>query len=292
MTPPLYPIRVNEIESWAKVHGVTRDEGRKRFVQFVVLESIAGSVSIRDKLAFKGGNALRFVHGNPRSTLDLDFTALTDFPDDEAAVRTILDAALVAGGRRFGFKLKCQRVKRNPARKDATLPTYSIGVGYQFPGDRHFADFEQPHRMANAVVELEVSLNDIVCETERHRLSPDEPGELQVCSLEDIIAEKLRALLQQIPRNRTRPQDVFDIASRVTALGDALNLQKVTDYLLRKSAPRDITATKAAFADPEVKRRAATDYETSLQLTQTTLPPFENAWATVLELVSKLGIPE
>src|SRR5688572_4041125 len=197
MTPPPYPTRVNEIERWAKAHGVTRDEGRKRFVQFVVLESIAGSTALRDVLAFKGGNALRFVHGNPRSTLDLDFTALTNFPDDETEVRAVLDTAFVSGGRQFGFKLKCQRVKRNPARKDATLPTYNIGVGYQFPGDRYFADYEQPHRMVTTVIELEISLNDIVCETELRRLSLDLPAEILTCSLADIIAEKLRALLQQ-----------------------------------------------------------------------------------------------
>ncbi len=36
--------------------------------------------------ALKGGNALRFGHGNHRSTLDLDFTAEGDFPDNSDTI--------------------------------------------------------------------------------------------------------------------------------------------------------------------------------------------------------------
>src|SRR5205814_1122446 len=103
--------------------------------------------------------------GNPRSTLDLDFTADGSFPDDEELVRQHLNAALVHANRRFGIKMKCQKVKRNPRQKDATLPTFQVSVGYQLPGDRLFADFENPARNAPTVVDIEISLNDLVCET-------------------------------------------------------------------------------------------------------------------------------
>jgi hypothetical protein len=67
----LYPIHPAEIESWAKRHGTTRDEARKRFAQYAILEAIAAAPGLAGVLAFKGGNALRFVYGNRRSTLDL-----------------------------------------------------------------------------------------------------------------------------------------------------------------------------------------------------------------------------
>ena len=75
-------------------------------------------------LAFKGGNALRFVYGNLRGTLDLDFTADESFPDDEGSVRSKMDTALATGEHRFGVKLKCQRVRRNASGKTRPCPRF------------------------------------------------------------------------------------------------------------------------------------------------------------------------
>src|ERR1035437_1776177 len=75
-----YPTSLAELQSWAKEQSAPTDEARKRFMQFVALECIAESAPLRDSLAFKGGNALRFVYGNPRTTVDLDFSATTGFP--------------------------------------------------------------------------------------------------------------------------------------------------------------------------------------------------------------------
>jgi predicted nucleotidyltransferase component of viral defense system len=287
----LYPVAVNEIERWRVTQGVTVDEARKRFIQFVVLESIAGYHPLGEALAFKGGNALRFIHGNPRATADLDFTAVGQLPDEELKIRSVLDAALHSGGSKHGIKLRCQRVRRNPANKTATFPTYDVAVGYQFPGDRYFADYDKTSRTVASVVAVEISFNDVVCEIERRVLAAGQAVGLQVCSLEDILAEKLRALLQQVPRNRSRPQDVFDLARNVTAYGHRLDYAKIATYLVSKSGARGIVATKAAFQNPEVKQRASVDYESSLQLTQSDLTPFDDAWATVLALVSRLDIP-
>src|SRR5947207_3368064 len=122
----LHPLSLEELEPWRRRYGVTGEEARTRFVQFVALESIASDVPLRDVLNFKGGNALRFVYGNPRSTLDLDFTAGAALPDEEEQIRSALDRALLRGGKLFGIKLKCQRVDRKPPKKKATLPTYDV----------------------------------------------------------------------------------------------------------------------------------------------------------------------
>jgi predicted nucleotidyltransferase component of viral defense system len=292
MAEPLHPASLAELEAWRRRLGVTLDEARRRFVQFVALESIAAVPALRDVLAFKGGNALRFLYGNPRSTADLDFTADAYFPDEEAAIRAALDPALQQGGRRFGIKLKCQRVDRKPPKKTATLPTYDIALGFQFPGDRYFADFDSSARRVTTVVYLEISLNDVVCETEDRQLSVQFPARIRVCSLEDILAEKLRALLQQVVRNRTRPQDVFDIARMVRDHGPDLSLDKIAEYLLKKSAARGIHVSRSAFASEEVKQRAAHEYGTVLAVSQAEFIPFEEAWQTVLDLVGRLAIPE
>jgi predicted nucleotidyltransferase component of viral defense system len=286
---PLYPAALSELDTWRVQTGTTLDEARKRFAQFVILECIAAANALRTKLAFKGGNALRFVYGNPRSTLDLDFTATGSFPDDVASVRSQLDAALVHA-KHFEIKMKAQRVNRNPKRMDATLPTFQVTVGYQLPKDRYFADFEQPNRLATTVVEVEISLNYPVCETSERALQSGR-NPLRVCSLEDIIAEKLRALLQQVVRNRTRPQDVFDIAQILNSDSGVLDYTKIARYCVEKCTAREIEARKAAFDNPEVKTRASTDYEKLSHTAAVTLP-FQDAWQQVLDLVKRLEIPD
>ncbi|MFO0809848.1 MAG: nucleotidyl transferase AbiEii/AbiGii toxin family protein [Gemmataceae bacterium] len=292
MTDRLYPVTVAEIEPWAARHGATRDEARKRFVQFVVLEAVAADAVLGAQLAFKGGNALRFVYGNRRGTLDLDFTADGPLPDDEGQVRAALDVALRRAGTSFGVKVKCQAVKRKPPKSKGTMPTYDIAVGFQFPGERLYPDFDRPSVVAATVVKVEISFNELVCETIRTQLDPSYAAQLRVCTLEDILAEKLRALLQQVVRNRTRPQDVYDIANMLAAHGPRIDVAKVADFLLRKSAALNIRPTRAAFADDGVRSRTVTQYEEALAVNEADRIPFEVAWRAVEDLIAHLQLPE
>lgn len=286
----LYPIALAELGAWCAAHGATLDEGRKRFMQFVVLESLADS-ELRERLSFKGGNALRFVYRNPRGTVDLDFTADAAFPDDPSRIRAVLDPPLRRGAERFGVRARLQRIRRDPPGPDRTMPTYHASVGYQFPGDRHFADFDRFSRPLNTVVELEISLNDVVCETAPAQLHPAYAVRIHTCTLEDILAEKLRALLQQPLRNRNRRQDVYDIARMLRMHRSQVDACKVARYLTAKAAARAIRATRSAF-DDEVRRRARVDYETLFDSLDPAFIPFDEAWGELVSFVHTLEIPD
>ncbi len=241
------------------------------------------------RIAFKGGNALRFIHGNLRSTLDLDFSAEGGFPDSHEEIQRLMDAALRTAERRYQVKARCQSIHRRPPGLDKTFPTYIIKVCYQLPGDKHYQSFVERKNLSE-VVEVEISLNDVLCETSQRELH-ETAKSVRVCTLDDIIAEKLRALLQQIPRNRSRPQDVFDIASMVRRHGTTIDLGKVSTFLVRKSQARGIVPTKCAF-DESVRGRAAWNYAEEIRPFTTAFIPFEEAWTEVLRLVSRLTIPD
>ena len=290
MEDRLYPILLAEIERWRRCHSTSLDEARKRFVQFVVLDCIGASV-LRGMLAFKGGNALRFIHRSPRSTVDLDFTADSGFPNDSEQIRSLLDAALAPAAVRFDLKARCQRIRPNPPGRDKTFPTYDISVAYQLPGDRHFPDFESWRGSLSTVVRVEISLNDEVCETSLESLVPGSSAAIRVCVLEDILAEKLRALLQQPLRNRHRRQDVYDIARLVRCIGDQIDPQKVSEYLVRKARARGIEPRRSSF-DEEARRRAAFDYDHLFKDVDPDFIPFDEAWSTVLDFVAQLSLPE
>jgi len=126
--------------------------------------------------------------------------------------------------------------------------------------------------------------------TVEHPLGPNTKP-IRARTLEDISAEKFRALLQQPIRNRSRPQDVYDIASRFQSRRAHIDIDKLSHFVVRKSAARDIDARKRAF-DDRVRQRASEGYEAEIGTQATQVLPFEKAWSEVLDLVARLSIPK
>ncbi|GJQ26504.1 MAG: hypothetical protein HBSAPP02_15360 [Phycisphaerae bacterium] len=290
MTRRLYPISLAELANFARELRVTTEESRKRFVQYVVLQAISAS-PLRDVLIFKGGNALRFVYANRRGTMDLDFTATSALPDDKPSIGLALDSAFVVAFGQFGVKLRYQSAQRNPPGADKHFPTYEVKVGYQFPGDRYFPEFDARAQPVSSVVDLEISLNDVVCDDALIKLDPQRDLCTRVCSVEDIVAEKLRALLQQRVRKRHRKQDAYDIASMLRMHRDQINPERVTQFFLRKAKARGINPSRSMF-DDEIRRRASCEYETLFDDERDPYYiPFDQAWDEVIRLVHALDIP-
>lgn len=280
-----YPTALADIPLWCRETAKTTSEGNVRFVEYVLLTCIASDVIACRSLVLKGGNALRFAYQSPRSTKDLDFSVDTnDITDNEESIRKLLDAAFRHGERRHNVKAKCQRVRRNPRSPEATRQTYDVTVGYQLPGDAYFNDFA--NRNVTTVIPLEISFNDRVCETSQC------PGVtlLRVCSLEDILAEKLRSILQQKIRNRNRCQDVYDISRNLRAA--KIDRSKISRYLLEKAAVREVPVTKASF-DDVARDMASKDYDKQIhEQAPHDFIPFDVAWAEVVSLVQSLDIPD
>ena len=118
----LYPISLDEIPAWRERYKVSADEARKRFAQFVILECLASTPALARQIVFKGGNAPPFFHQSRRSTIDLDFSAMVSFPDDQDEIRQQLDNVM----RRFAHRFRVSqsvsefaashRIRRRPFR--------------------------------------------------------------------------------------------------------------------------------------------------------------------------------
>lgn len=222
--------------------------------------------------------------GYPRSTIDLDFTS-TGLDDDDEMIRAIVEASLTSSQGDCGVKCRVSSIRRQPPRPESTLPTFIVKIAYAFPGDRYFAEFrERPNW--SVVLPIEISFNDLVCETVRVWFGDKDAFVIELCTLNDIVAEKLRAILQQVIRNRTRPQDVYDFARAVREDSDQLDAVKVGDYLRRKCEIRNI-AVDIAMYDVEAKARSSYGYEQLERDLGHAFIPFEQAWAEVISLVER-----
>lgn len=105
----------------------------------------------------------------------------------------------------------------------------------------------------------------------------------------DIAAEKLRALLQQPIRNRSRPQDVLDLSILIRS--KILDPVRVGHFLQIKAKARSVPVSKDAFSEPEIRIRASDGYQFLADQTRTTFIPFDEAFPIILAFVASLPIP-
>jgi predicted nucleotidyltransferase component of viral defense system len=157
------------------------------------------------------------------------------------------------------------------------------------PGDRRNHDLLAQGLSSKASVPIEISLNEPICGAVNVDVQSANP--LSVCQLEDIVAEKLRALLQQPIRNRTRPQDVLDIAV-VLREKPALDADLVAEFLISKAAARHVSVSKLAFHEEEIRSRARGNYDGLKETTRKVFIVFDEAFADLLTFVDRLRIPE
>lgn len=287
-----YPRTFQDIAAWSLRTGTPNRDARIRFVQFVILCGIASEPSLQHHLVFKGGNALDFVLQPNRSTIDLDFSLDMHGGETLAGAREIHDA-LNAGIRqvapRFGMALMVHSVKQHPPGKDKTFITFEARIGYALHDERQLLIRMANNQTSPHVVPIEISINEPILDSTVFTID-ERFGDLRISTLEDIVGEKLRALLQQSIRNRNRRQDVLDIAVAIRT-NPALDRDHVASALLLKAEARGIPVSRAAFMSDELSRRAALDYDALEGTTRTLFIPFDEALAIVLAFVDELPIP-
>jgi predicted nucleotidyltransferase component of viral defense system len=285
-----FPVSFQRLEEWARTCGASLQEARRRFAQYAVCLSVADSGLLRGVLVLKGGNALYFAYGALRSTLDMDFSAgLMEPAMDLEKSRAALDLALSRVAARLGIRLKVQTSERNPPDLLVATPTYRFKIAYALPGDRWYKRWGIVKRAVPTVVEMEIAVNEEICEAGRPFAEAGMEA-VAVCSIEDIFAEKLRALLQQVQRNRSRPQDVYDLAA-ILLKGPAPNTNKVSEYLKRKCAARNLIPSLVAFEDDRVWTRASENYAALKETVHGELIEFSSAKARIIEFLKRLDLP-
>ncbi len=283
-----YPKSLPGIGEWAVSNGMRVAEAKFRFAQYGILQAVADSRALSKVLAFKGGNALDFVWQPYRSTKDLDFSS-KDSTLTAEQIRTSLTPSLQRVSRSMGVLYRVQRMEQQPPGPNRSFITFEGTVGYALPDDQRNRQLIQQDKNSKAIVPLDVSLNEPICRIVEVNIASSNP--LQVCQLEDIVAEKLRALLQQPLRNRFRPQDVLDICVVVQRNPD-MDLNLTAEFLLEKAKARNVPVSRAAFHQEEIRSRAFEGYNGLRETTRGPFIEFEEAFAIVLNLVDRLPLPE
>ncbi len=257
---------------------------RQRQAAEITLNAIAITAPLNEKLYLKGGVLMGLAYDSPRQTADIDLTAdLIVSADVDDTIRDLLDNAFPRAAAALGYAdliVRTNSIKRQPRPgnfETAEFPALKLKIGYAARGSRQ----EQALLDGKAadVIDLDISFNEPTSAIQILSLTGGEA--LRAYSLIDLIAEKYRAMLQQVVRNRNRRQDVYDLHLLIQdkALDEAVRL-KILNAFLEKCRSRHIEPARESLDDPEVKRRSGAEWET-LELELGEAPEFEACFERV-----------
>lgn len=269
---------------------------RDRQVTEIVLTAIGLSPNLKEGLVLKGGTLMALAFRSTRVTADIDFSATQEPEGFDVMLEAELNKAMPRAIRQLGYlHLACrvQGVKRHPRPtlfEEAEFPALEVRVGSAVrSNERDLKALEEGR--ASRVAKVEVSFRDQVYAFTELTLG-DGLVAVQAFSRTEIVAEKLRALLQQVTRNRHRRQDVYDLALLIEQEGfDAADKSDILSTLIAKCRSRHIEPSPTSFADPEIAARAARNWDT-LKLEVADIGDFAQKFATVRAFYESLPWPE
>jgi predicted nucleotidyltransferase component of viral defense system len=236
------PLRTRLLEARKRL-GLPWEVLERDYLLSWILAGINEVDALRDTLAFKGGTALKKCYfGDYRFSEDLDFSAIGSVPAGAAMEGAIRDACAEAVKLLDPYapvEIVCERhVERDP--HPAGQEAFDIQA--RFPW----------HRKPQTNVMVETALDEKVLKPTVRRSMIHEYGEplevqVSVYSLEEIVAEKLRAILQHLRSLerrgwvRSRARDYYDLWRILGTYRDGLDVSAFEPFLREKCALKDVT---------------------------------------------------
>jgi predicted nucleotidyltransferase component of viral defense system len=269
------PLRAR-LEEARKRLGMPWEVMERDYLLSWILAGVAQVESLRETLVFKGGTALKKCYfGDYRFSEDLDFSGLPGVPTGsqmEDAMRQACSAAAEMLDEYAPVSISCERYTErepHPGGQEA------FAVRAQFPW----------HRQPRTRVIVEASVDEPVLmpvhkRTVLHEYGEPLKAEMGVYSLEEIVAEKLRAILQHAKKlqdrgwSRSRARDYYDLWRVLGRYREEMRLEGFRSLLDRKCAIRQVVFEGAGdFFEPAMLTYVERTWQTWLGPLVRELPP-------------------
>lgn len=241
------PLRQRLLEERKRL-GVPLEILERDYILSWIIAGISEVKALRDTLAFKGGTALKkCFFGDYRFSEDLDFSAIGDVPTGKKMEMAIQDACENASRMVNEYAPVEIACKRYTEREPHPGGQEAFTIRSRFPWQR----------TPQTRVMVETALDEKIFKPVEEKFIIHEYGEpikvpIKVYALEEIIAEKLRAILQHAEMlrergwTRSRARDYYDLWRVLCKFQDRLNFSDFPDFIHSKCAVRNVT-----FNQPE-----------------------------------------
>lgn len=262
------------ISEWVETSVDRPGEAEFRQAVYVILTAIHSTSMLRDMMVMKGGILMAIQYRSARFTTDIDFSAKETLREvDVDQFHKEFDRALISAAVDSEYDMECriQSCKVRPSKRpEATFPSINLTIGYARKGAKDHKNLLK--KRAQRVVAIDFSLNESILSVE-HLTSWGEGG-IQVYGFTDLVAEKIRALLQQPTRKRNRRQDVYDLYILLGRVVSDNEKNEILESLQKKAQSRNLSPDCNTLSDPEVRRRAELEYHTLADEVVGKLPDF------------------
>ncbi len=286
---PDSPLKI-DVESWVEqARGNPTAHQRRQSIE-IILNAIAAKSPLNKQMFLKGGILMGLAYDSPRQTVDIDLTTALKAEDDTGEwICRQLNQEFPRVADRLDYEelvLATQSAKwqRGGEPETAEFPALRIKVAYAQRGTNQEKALKRG-RAAN-IIGIDISFNERLGHVQILEITGGQ--ELFAYGLADLIAEKYRAVLQQVPRNRNRRQDIFDLDLLIAGheIDDALRAQ-ILETLIEKCRSRRLEPAQASLEDPEIKERSGWEWG-MMELEVGEIPDFEDCFARVSEFYENL----
>lgn len=250
---------------------------KERQVIHIILKAIS-KINDGFQIALKGGVLIALRYGSTRHTRDIDFSTKSGYSKEvEDRFLKTLESKLLEDDHDYPIRCKVQSHEIQPPKPPQTFPTLKIKIGYADLGNRNGLKRLELKR-ATDTLSIDYSFNEIPIRTERIEVIGGQF--VEIYDFAEIVAEKLRALIQQKDRNRTREQDIYDLNFLLNKfpVNDEAEKEDILSRLITKSRSRNLAISQKSLNDPEIKKRAERDYKQLKDTIEGELPSFDESF--------------
>ena len=237
-------ISSNLISKISRQEGISWAIVEKDYFLTLLLDGVSNNWLLKENLVFKGGTALRKAYfRHYRYSEDLDFTLKTPLNEKDLTNALEFVFAYLKKEHNADFNLKSIYNRK-----------WFSDIKIQFTGIKGFKNS----------ITLDIVSDEMLVDAVDGKLffNPyyQNKFSMLVYSLEEILAEKLRSLMQ-----RTRVRDYYDVWFILTCDEIGLNMKKVKEIFLQKVKYKKLAFTdKQQFLDPDKIRQIKAYYTQQL----------------------------
>ena len=252
-------IKQAEIQKVAGSLGLRDTQIEKDYIIGWVLKGISSNSSLKEKLVFKGGTALRKIYFTDyRLSEDLDFTYKESvFASKE--IKKNIEGVIAWIGEE-------SRISLNIQDEDETFNNFYLGYTGPLGG-----------KGANKSIKIDITDDEIICNKPDEKMVINDYSDLQdeykiLCyTIGEIISEKMRSLMQ-----RTMPRDLYDIWNLFE--NENYNIEDYVSDFQKKTEFKKLDPNKLIKTLQSKRETYKRLWEDNLVNQITEVPDFEGVW--------------
>jgi predicted nucleotidyltransferase component of viral defense system len=257
-----------ELHSAASAEELRFDQVEKDYVILWVLYGLSQKQFLPKGWFFKGGTCLRHCYyPGYRFSEDIDFSCQPDVADLDTAQK-LLNRIVAWIQESSGISIANKTPITIPGDFQVEIPMeYSRGGSrrQKLPSVKLHLTFDEPILTEPAIRSVNPRYSDLT------------DFEITAYSKEEILAEKMRALLQQ-QKKWPRPRDLYDLWFIFCRSAEHFQSESLKHLFTQKCKARQIQPDVAGLISENLKERNREAWENILRPLMKTVPDFEEVW--------------